>query len=184
MVRTLQAELDRHIARGEIDDAAGDEERGDAARPLLGAHKRGLGDTLDAADAGTDHYAGRSLIFVARRLPAGLFERLTRSTHRKDDELVDPALFLRLHPLVGIVGAAGAVAARNRAGDFRREILDVEFLDSFRATLTGEQALPCRLDAATEWRHHPEPRDDNPPHTGSLLFTTRAGEPGADQPRI
>ena len=36
---------------------------------------------------------------------------------RIDDELVDLALLLRLHPLVGIVGAVGAVAVRDHAGD-------------------------------------------------------------------
>jgi len=34
VVRALEAELDRHIAGGEIDDAARNEERRDPARPL------------------------------------------------------------------------------------------------------------------------------------------------------
>ena len=38
-------------------------------------------------------------------LPAGIVERLRRRAHRIDDEVVDLALLLRLHPLIGIVGA-------------------------------------------------------------------------------
>ena len=72
-----------------------------------------LGDAFNAADAGADHHAGVRFVLFGLRMPAGIFERLTCRAHRKDDELVDLALLLRLHPLVGIVGAVGPVA---RAG--------------------------------------------------------------------
>jgi len=87
--------------------------------------------------------------------------RLARGAHRVDDEFVDPALFLRLHPLVGIVSAVRAVAARNLAGDLRRNISTLNF-SILRARFAREQALPRRLDAAAEWRHHSESRDDHP----------------------
>ena len=57
------------------------------------------------------------LVFVASRLPAGIVERLARGAHGEDDEIVDLALLLRLHPLIGIEGAVRAVAARHLAGD-------------------------------------------------------------------
>src|SRR5437660_1785834 len=177
MVRSLEAELNRHITGGEIDDAARDEERRDAARALLLQGDRGIGNPLDAADAGSDHHAGGDLVFIARRLPAGMFDRLARRAHRVDDEVIDPALLLRLHPLIGIVGAVRAVAARNGACDFRREILDVECLDSARSALAREQTLPRVFDTAAERRHHAEPRDNHTPHAGSLPLNFRAGEP-------
>ncbi len=149
----------------------GNEERRDAARPFFLQRERCLGDTFDAADAGADHDAGPGLIVVTRRLPAGMLDRLTGGAHRIDDELVDPALLLRLHPLVGIVGPVGAIAARDLAGDFRRKILDVEFLDSPGAALPGKQALPRDLDAATERRHHAESGDDDTSHVTFSLMT-------------
>src|SRR5262249_56405819 len=91
-------------------------------------------------------------------------ERLARRTHGKDDEVVDLALLLRLHPLVGIEAAVGAVAARDLTGDFGRQIGDVEALDPACAAFALEQALPARLDAAGERRHHADPRNDDTPH--------------------
>ena len=41
------------------------------------------------------------LILVLARMPVGVVERLCRGAHRVDDEVVDLALFLRLHPIVG-----------------------------------------------------------------------------------
>ena len=73
------------------------------------------------------------------RLPAGIVERLRGRAHREDDEVVDLALLLRLHPLVGIEGAVGAVAARDLAGDLGRQIGDVEGVDPPRAALALDQ---------------------------------------------
>src|SRR6195952_155861 len=97
-------------------------------------------------------------------MPVGVVERLLRRAHREDDEIIDLALVLVLHPLVGIEGAVGAVAARNHAGDAAGQIRHVERIDLPGAALAVEDALPGRLDAAAEWRHHAEARDDNPPH--------------------
>src|SRR6202012_4638447 len=94
----------------------------------------------------------------------GVVERLARCRHREDDEVVDLALLLRLHPLIGIERAVGAVAARHHAGDLARQIGDVESVDLPRAALTVEDALPGRLDTAAEWRHHAEAGNDDSPH--------------------
>src|SRR6185437_46557 len=98
------------------------------------------------------------------RMPAGIIERLTGGRHREDDEVVDLALVLRLHPLVGIEAGVGTVAARHYAGDLARQIGDVEGLDLPRAACSLKNPLPGRLDATTERRHHTEACDDNPPH--------------------
>src|SRR5262249_24470460 len=104
------------------------------------------------------------------RMPVGVIERLLGSRHAEDDEIVDLALVLRLHPLVGIEAAVRAVAARYDAGDLGLEIRDVEALDPARTALAVEDALPVRLDATAEWRNHAEARDDNPPHIANLRF--------------
>ena len=70
----------------------------------------GLVDAADAADAGADQNAGGALVLVGGRVPAGIVEGLGGRGHRVDDERVDLALLLRLHPLVGIERAVGAVA--------------------------------------------------------------------------
>src|SRR5690606_13095307 len=44
VVRALEPEADRDVAGGEVDQAAGNEERADAARPLLVQHDRGFVD--------------------------------------------------------------------------------------------------------------------------------------------
>ena len=51
MVRSLETMLDRDIAAGEIDQAARNEERRNAARALFLQNNRGLGDAAEAADA-------------------------------------------------------------------------------------------------------------------------------------
>ena len=102
VVRTFEAMLDRDIAGGEIDQASGNEERADAARALLGKQQRGLLDALKAADARADQHAGADLVLIGGRLPAGILQRLGGGAHGVDDEVVDLALLLRLHPVVGL----------------------------------------------------------------------------------
>src|SRR6185295_3624797 len=97
-------------------------------------------------------------------MPVGIVERLARRGHRKDDEIIDLALFLRLHPLVGIERAVTAVAAWNHAGDLARKIGNLECIDLPGAALTVEDALPRCVNAAAERRNHAQPRDNNPPH--------------------
>src|SRR5713101_4368359 len=164
MVGTLQAVLDRHITRGKIDQTPGNEEWRYLARAALLEKQRRIGDAGEAADPGADHRAGGAAILFSGRMPIGVIERLARRAHRENDEIVDLALILWLHPLVGIEGAAGAVAPWNHAGDPAGQIGDVERVDLSGAALAVEDALPGRLDAAAEWRHHAEARDDNPPH--------------------
>ena len=100
----------------------------------------GVGDATGAADAGTDHHPARALILVTLRLPAGVIERLLGRAHGVDDELVDLALLFRLHPLVGIIGAVGAIAARDLAGDTRAQVGDVDALDAADSALAVDQA--------------------------------------------
>src|SRR5262249_27847803 len=126
------------------------------------------------ADAGAHQHAGDDLVVVALRLPAGVVQRLLGGAHGIDDELVDLALLLRLHPLVGIVGAARAVAARNLAGNAPRQVGHVEALDARPAALPGDESLPAVIDAAAERCHHAETRDDHTSHVRLLKPNARS----------
>src|SRR5215203_4224366 len=169
VVRALEPVLDRDVARGEVDEPTRDEERRDAPRALLVQRDRGVIDAADAADAGADENAGGILLVGGLRLPRRILQRLGRGGHRVDDERIDLALLLRLHPLVGIEAAVGAVAARDLAGDPAGEVGGLEALDLRAAAFTGEEPLPARLGAAAERRDHSDARDDDPPHRTTLI---------------
>ena len=112
---------------------------------------------------GPDHHAGAGLVLVAFRLPAGIVNRLRRRAHRIDDEVIDLALLLRLHPVVGIVVAVGQFGARHGRGNAGRQVGDVDRLPSLRTPLSP----------ATSRRHvgsTPQPSGVNMP---SPVTTTR-----------
>src|ERR1700731_3602165 len=164
VVRTLEAMLDRYIARGQVDQPPGDEERRYFARPALLQKHRGVGNAGETPYPGADHRSGSATVLLVRRMPVGIVERLACRAQRKDDEVIDLALVLWLHPLVGVEGAARTVAARHLASDLAGQIGDVECLDPAGAALASQDALPSRLDAPPEWRHHAEACDDNASH--------------------
>src|SRR4051812_3325858 len=164
MVGALQSMLDRDIAGRKVDQAARNEERRHLARAALLEEDRSVGNAGESADAGSNHGAGGAAFFFGSRMPIGVVERLRGRAHRIDDEVVNLALVLRLHPLVGIEGSVCAVAARNHAGDLAREVGHVERVDLFRAAAAGQDSRPGRFHATAEWRDHAEPRDDHPSH--------------------
>src|SRR5262252_3000096 len=114
--------LDGHIAGSEIDEAPGDKEGRHLARSTLFPEDRSFGNAVEAADSGADHRAGGTALFLCCRMPIGIVEGLARRSHRENDEVVDLALILRLHPLIRIEGAVRTVTARHLAGDLARQI--------------------------------------------------------------
>src|SRR5215470_14656255 len=120
MVGSFEAMCDRYIARCEINQAAWNEERRDAARPSFLQHDRRFGDAREPADARTDHYSRSDLIVIADWLPSRIIQRLACGAHCEDDEVVDFALLFRLHPLIRIEASVRAVTARNLASDLCR----------------------------------------------------------------
>ena len=165
MVRALQSMTDRHLARSQVDQAAGDEEGRDATRPLFGQDQRGLLDPLEATDPGADQNTGGNLIFVAFRVPVGVIERFGCRSHGKDDEVVDLALFLRLHPQIGIEGPVFAVAAWNLAGHLAGQIVGLEGFDATGAALALQNALPSHAGIRPEGRNHSDASDDYTSHS-------------------
>src|SRR5258707_14356448 len=175
MVGAFQPVLDRDIAGSEINQTARNEEWRHFSRSPLLEQDRRVGDARQPADAGPDQRARRAAFVLRRGVPVRVIERLARRAHCKDDEIVDLALVLRLHPLVGIEGAIRTVAAGNDAGDPAGQIRDVERLDLPRVALAIEDTRPARLDATAEWRNHAQPRDDHPSH-----LQTSSPKPAAD----
>src|SRR5712691_7418423 len=111
MVRPLEAVRDRHVACCHVDDPPGYEERRDPPGSALLQGDSGVGNPLHTTDTGTDSDARRDLVVIGRGVPAGVIERLTRGTHCVEDEIVDLALLLGFHPLVGVEAAVATVTA-------------------------------------------------------------------------
>src|SRR5262245_49856123 len=169
MVGPFQAVRNRYVARCEVNQATGNKERRDPPRPSLLKRDRGFCNAGKTADAGPDHHSRFDLVVMAGGLPTRIIERLARGAHRKDDEIVDLALLLRFHPMVGIEATVGAVATWNLTSDLRRQIGHVEILDAPRSAAAFDEAPPGRLDAASERRHHAEACDDDASHLRRLL---------------
>jgi hypothetical protein len=120
-----------------------------------------------AADAGADQTPVRS--GLPRRAASRNPRPPARGGHRIDDEIVDLALFLGLHPVVGIERAVGRrrAAPAPRSG---REIVDTSKpIDSPGARAPLENALPGRFDARSQRRNHAQTRDDDAAHGRRLL---------------
>jgi hypothetical protein len=111
---------DGDIAGSEVDDPARNEKGRDPARALLIERDGCIVDAPNAADAGPDQDARRDLVLVGLGLPAGIVEGLLGSRDGVDDEGVDLALILRVHPLVGMIGPFAA--SRDLACDLAGEI--------------------------------------------------------------
>src|SRR6185437_11568752 len=121
-----------------------------------------------------------SLVLVTFRPPAGVVERLLGRAHGVQNEVVDLALLLGLHPLIGIEGAVAAVATRDHAGDLGVHVGDVEGIDDLGAALALDEAPPCRFHTASERRDHPHPGDDDTSHSRlqAKLTLLRSALPG------
>src|SRR5262245_58317475 len=154
MVRPFQSERNRYEAGRQLNDAARYEERRYPARAFLVQRNAGFRNAFDPADARTDQNPGAGLILITRGMPSGIIERLASSAHCKDDELVNLALFLRLHPLIRIVGRIRTIAPWNYASNLAGDVRHVEMVDFLGAALAVEQARPGRLHAATKRREH------------------------------
>ncbi len=157
VVRTAQLVADRDMAGGEIDEATGNEEGRQAARTLVAQRVAAFDDAIEAADAGADENTGGALVVIRLRMPVGIGQRHFGSGNGIDDIGIDLALLLGLHPLVDIVGAVGAVADRNAAGDLGGQVFHFEFGNAAGAVSTGQQALPCDFRATTKGDTMPVP---------------------------
>ena len=161
MVWPLEAKADGNIARGQVDQPPRDKERADPARTLFVQRDGGLVDAADPPDPRADQNAGALLFFGGLGFNPGIVNGLLGSGHGINDEGIDLALFLGVHPLIGIVLAVGGVAERQAMSDLAGNVTDVEFVDAFRATLAGQYIGPSGFNSAAERRNKTHPGDDD-----------------------
>ncbi len=146
MIGTAQLVADRHLAGGEVDQAAWNEEWRQAPRTLVAQDVAGFNDAFDAADAGTDQNASRTLVVIGLRMPVGILKRHVGGSDRIDDEVIDLALLLVLHPVVRIEGTLG-IAGGDAAGHLGRQIIDFEFSYEAGTTFAGEKFRPGQFSS-------------------------------------
>ena len=139
---------------------------GDTLRgPRSFSSDRGLGDAVEAADAGADHHAGGASGLLRSSGCQSASSSAWRAAHiakmMKSSTL--RWSFGSIHwsglKVPSVPSPRGITQAIWLA---RSETSKVSILPG--AALAVEDALPGRLDAAAERRNHAEPRDDNPPH--------------------
>ncbi|MNL60353.1 hypothetical protein D3C87_1841530 [compost metagenome] len=121
----------------------------------------GIIDAADAADARADQNACAFLVFLGFWFNPGILDGLGGSGHGVDDEIVDLALFLGFHPLVGIVLAIGIIPAGQPMRDLARDVIDLEFVDTLGSTLACQDIGPSGLHSATKGRDKPHSGDDD-----------------------
>ena len=161
MVRALEAETDRDIARRHVNDAARDEERADTPWALLVQGHRGVVDGADAADPRADQNAGAFAFLVGLGFGPGVGDGLRCGRHAVDDERINLALLLHIHPFVGIEFAIRIVAKRHAAGDLAGNVIDLKIVDALGAALAREQVRPGGFDPAAQWTDDAYPGDDD-----------------------
>ena len=127
VVGAHQAIFDRDLARDEIDQPAVDEMRADPARPVFVEDDRFGFNPGQAADARADRDASAQPLFLAHVGETGILDRLAGGVDAVDDERVDLALDLVIHPLARIeaifmvgrlqlAGDLAGIVARDRTG--------------------------------------------------------------------
>ncbi len=122
------------LARDEVDQAAVDEVRADAARPLLVQNEAFAFDSRQAADARADRHARaqpRRLVHVGQ---ARILDRLAGGIDAEDDERIDLALDLVVDALVR-VEAIFMIGRLHLAGDPAFLVAGVELGDRSGAAL-------------------------------------------------
>ncbi|MNL78682.1 hypothetical protein D3C87_2051340 [compost metagenome] len=79
-------------------------------------------------------------------MPAGVVQRHVGGCDRKNNEMIDLALLLELHPVIGIERAFG-IARRDTTGDLGRKIIDLEFGHEAGTTFPGEKFRPGQFSS-------------------------------------
>ncbi len=111
-----------------------------------------------------DQDAGRNLSSSLSGFQAGIRQRHIAAAHRIDDEGIDLALFLGLHPVVGIERAVAAIAEGMRRQSWR-EVLDLELGDLAGCIVAGQKTRPADFGSATQRDTMPVPVDNDTSHT-------------------
>ena len=175
VVRALEAEPDRDLPARQVDQGGRDEERADPARAALLERDRGVGDRVEAADAGADQHAGALPRLLGLGLPAGIPDGLGRRREPVDDEQIVLAQVLGLDEVVGLkapspsAGTWPAILA-GRSSTSKRSIgrmPDWPAISRRHMTSTPQPSGVTRPRPVTTTRRFTRSSRSNPPAGGS-----------------
>src|SRR5579883_2458906 len=120
-------------------------------------------DSLQSPDAGANQHGSSIPILLACRMPACVVKGLIGSRHCEDDEIINLALFFRLHPIVGIEFALAGTSL-DEAADLTGDVRHVKLGDAPRTALSRNEVGPGGFDAAPHGRNQAHARNNHPPH--------------------
>jgi hypothetical protein len=183
VVRPLEAIADRHLPRDQVDQRARNEERRHPPRPLSFSVMEV--SAMDESPPIPDPIRQPVRSWLSDRLASTrILDRLIGGGHAIEDELVDLAGLLRLHPVVGIEGAVGAVAALHFAGIGRSKSGRVEPRDGPRPGLPGQKPRPGFLDTRRQRGHKPQPRHNHSPHVPAPSYGSITSRPDSAKRQV
>src|SRR3546814_18015685 len=107
MVRPHQPVFDADLTRDQVDEAAVDEVRRHADRPLFGEQQAFALDPRQAAYPRTDRTAGAQLHVIVHVGQARILERLAGGVDAIDDAWIDLAFHLVIATLAGLQDTFG-----------------------------------------------------------------------------
>ena len=163
MVRAFKIMDDRDLAAYQVNKPTRNKERRDASRSFFVQGYRGVIDTTKSANSRSNQYARLDLLLKDFRRPIRVSQSLSCSTHSVDDKVVDPPLFLRIHPVVGIE-RIGRMTAWNLRRDLAGKVRNVKILDPRGSRIARQEPTPCRLNSASHRSHHANTGDNDPFH--------------------
>jgi hypothetical protein len=161
VVRALEAEADGDVAGGEVDQPAGNKERADAARALFVEDDRRFIDAAQTADARADQRTGPFRLVAGLRFDTRVVDGLLGGGHGIDDEGINLALILHIHPVVGIELALRGVPEGHAMGDLAGDIINLEVVDAPGAALTGKDVRPSGFYATAQGADDTHSGDDD-----------------------
>ena len=163
-VGSLETVADGNVPRDQIDEAGRDEEGAQAAHPSIFNRQRAGSDFGQAADARADQHTRPFEGLLVIRFPARILNRLDRRHQAVDDESIHAPLVLGGHPRIDIEQAVVPGAERHHTGDLRRQVGNVEGLDSGDSGLAVKQPLLVALYPTAERREEANAGNDHTSH--------------------
>jgi hypothetical protein len=176
VVRAHQSVFDTDLAGDEVDQAAVDKVRADAARPFFGQHQAFAFDAWQAADPRPNGATGTQPHRFGHVGQAGILDRLPGRIDPVDDERVNLPLDLVINPLVR-VESVFVIGRLDLAGDAALLVRRVKVGDGAGTALGGQNIRPSRFDVAAKRRDEPQSCDHYTAHC--LLHPFKCKRPPA-----
>src|SRR5581483_5171540 len=174
VVGPADAEVERDLPAGGVDEHARDEVRRHPVGAALAEDVVLLGDPDQAADRGSEQDPDPGRLVGA--VEAGVCNRLPRRGDGQHDVAVEPARLLRPDDLP-------CVEAFHLRGDTNREAGRVERADEVDPAAAGDGALPGRAPVVSERADRPQPGHDDALHAQKNGYAMYLGPSPRPVPR-